>query len=172
MSHAPHEHRETVRFPGVDHRADVETAPQERAVDPADGDAVAVDLGLPVDAVEGEPEPPPAIRLRHLESGAIPEIIVREERLRNLGLLVADARIGNRPVAEVAGQDRARYDGGQPGGVVETGTGDRLGWTSTNIAFWTFQEPPDMTNAPSSRAAKGGARRLRRTRRTQDLELF
>jgi hypothetical protein len=104
-------------------RGYIEAAAHESAVDAAEFLSVQVDLGLPVDAVEVEPDVPAIAQPGTEKLVAIPEVSA-EKRVGDEVLIVAEVGIGDCAVVEVAGEDGAGDGGDHPLLVREAGRGD------------------------------------------------
>ncbi len=102
-----------VDFAGQQLAGHIEAPAHESALDAAELLAIQKDIGLPVNAVEVEPRDFSGRDRRGGELGAIPEVGV-EVRIRNVELVVAEVRIGNRSDIEVGSEHGAGNGGDDP----------------------------------------------------------
>ena len=121
------QHRQRAGLARLDQGGDLEAPPRERPVNVAQRRAVNVNIGLPVDALEVQPDPPALVRLRHGQGVPVPEVVPAEEAVGELEALVGVERVGDGADVEVAGQHGAGHGGGDPVVVVEAEFGDLLG---------------------------------------------
>ena len=105
---------------------DVEPSAHVAAVNAAHLLPVEIDLGLPVDAVEVEPEMLPRVRCGGRNKFvAIPEVGA-EEGVGDCVLVVTEVGVGDGAVVQVAGEDRPRHGGDHPVLVCEACGGNLL----------------------------------------------
>ena len=114
---------EGVGCAGMDEGGGVEAAAHHAAVDAPEVLAIEIDFGLPVDAVEVEPEVVAGCERGPDEFVAIPEVAA-EEGIGDGVLVVAEVGVGDGVVVEVAGEGGAGNGGDHPVGIGEAGLSD------------------------------------------------